>query len=246
MLISTSGANSGVGLSTSKVITQLAEYHVIMAGRSSSKVDKARSDLETTSPKGTLSTLELDVDSETSIQRAADKVAADFGRVDVLINNAATGARDDDVRTRFESQLKTNVLGPRLVAAHFRPLLLKSKTPRSIYVTSGAGSFAAQARIHDGPIPPNGDAYMVAKAALNMIMMQEHMESVRQKLGIKVFAVCPGFVKSNLRGPEGVDGWAGVEAGDPDISGQTILKIVQGERDDDVGRAIHKGGVYQW
>jgi NAD(P)-dependent dehydrogenase (short-subunit alcohol dehydrogenase family) len=217
-----------------------------MAGRSRQRLDKALSDLKATSPQGQLSTLELDVDSEDSIKRAAQQVSTNFGRVDVLINNAATGNVNDDVRTRFEAQLKTNVLGPRLVAAHFRPLLLKSKSPYSIYVTSGAGSLARVASMPDIPSPPNPDGYHVSKAALNMVMLQEHIESVKQKLGIKVFAVCPGFVKSNLRGPKGVDGWGGIEAGDPDVAGQTLLKVMTGERDEDVGKAIHKGGVYPW
>jgi NAD(P)-dependent dehydrogenase (short-subunit alcohol dehydrogenase family) len=217
-----------------------------MAGRSRQRLDKALSDLKATSPQGQLSILELDVDSEDSIKRAAQQVSTDFGCVDILINNAATGNVDDDVRTRFEVQLKTNVLGPRLVAAHFRPLLLKSKNPYSIYVTSGAGSLGMAAQMRDIPTPPNPDGYCVAKAALNMVMMQEHVESVKQNLGIKVFAVCPGFVKSNLRGPKGVDGWAGVEAGDPEVSGQTLLKVMTGERDEDVGKAVHKGGVYPW
>jgi hypothetical protein len=64
--------------------------------------------------------------------------------------------------------------------------------------------------------------------------------------GLKVFAMCPGFVVSNLRGTsdEARSGWGG--AGDPQVSGKTVLSIIQGERDADAGKFVHKDGVYPW
>jgi NAD(P)-dependent dehydrogenase (short-subunit alcohol dehydrogenase family) len=64
--------------------------------------------------------------------------------------------------------------------------------------------------------------------------------------GLKVFAVSPGFVRSNLRGPseEEKSGWG--MAGDADDSGNLLLSIVSGERDADVGCLVHKDGVYAW
>lgn len=64
--------------------------------------------------------------------------------------------------------------------------------------------------------------------------------------GLKVFVMSPGFVRSNLRGSsdEARTGWG--KAGDPEVSGQLVLDIVQGQRDADVGRFVHKDGVYPW
>lgn len=64
--------------------------------------------------------------------------------------------------------------------------------------------------------------------------------------GLKVFVMSPGFVRSNLRGSseEARSGWG--KAGDPEVSGQIVLSIVQGKRDADVGRFVHKDGVYDW
>jgi hypothetical protein len=66
---------------------------------------------------------------------------------------------------------------------------------------------------------------------------------------MKVFAMCPGFVVSNLRGTteEMRNGSPfGMQAGDPMVSGQTLLSIIEGKRDDDAGKFVHKDGVYPW
>ena len=66
------------------------------------------------------------------------------------------------------------------------------------------------------------------------------------KQGVKVFAFCPGLVESNLRGTSEAERKAGGRAGDPMESGRTILSIVDGSRDADVGKFVHKDGVYTW
>lgn len=216
-----------------------------MTSRSLEKVDAAMAEIQTAGIKGELSTLQLDVTDEKSIRRAAASVDEKFGRLDVLINNAATGCMDPDIRTRFQINLETNVLGPMLVSAAFKPLLLKSENPYSIYVSSGAGSLTLRSSPEGAAASlPNGEMYCASKSALNMIMVDEHFQV--KDTGLKVFAMCPGFVVSNLRGKDEASrsGWG--KAGDPMVSGQTALKIIQGERDADVGKLIHKDGVYAW
>lgn len=66
------------------------------------------------------------------------------------------------------------------------------------------------------------------------------------KQGVKVFAVCPGLVESGLRGEGEMARTAGGRAGSPEESGQTMLKIIEGARDEDVGKFVHKDGVYTW
>lgn len=218
-----------------------------MASRSYEKAKAAMSEIKAAGIKGALSTVQLDVTDEKSIKEAAAHVQQQFGRLDVLVNNAASGSMDPDVRTRFQLCLETNVTGPAMVAAAFRPLLLKSQNPYSIYVSSGERTLlrnAAQAppATHDNI--RNGDAYMVSKAALNMLAVLEARDFGPK--GLKVFAMSPGFVRSNLRGPseEARSGWG--KAGDPEVSGEIVLGIVQGKRDADVGCLVHKNGVYPW
>ncbi|KAL8705955.1 MAG: hypothetical protein Q9201_000949 [Fulgogasparrea decipioides] len=217
-----------------------------MAGRSQQKVDSAMSEIEASGVKGSLSAMQLDVTDETSIQRAAKTVEEKHGRLDALLNNAAVGSMDPDIRTRMRLSMDTNVMGPTMVAAAFRPLLLKSSNPYSIYVSSGMGSLAMlsdQSVDQYRPLPNNApeDAYRASKAALNMVAILEAKQYSRQ--GLKVFAMCPGFVVSNLRGTseEARNGWGG-DAKDPEISGKIVLSILQGERDADVGKFVWKDG----
>lgn len=219
-----------------------------MASRSHEKAKAAMSEIKAAGIKGALSTVQLDVTNEKSIEDAAAYVQEQFGQLDVLVNNAGVGGiMFPDLKTRFQICLETNVIGPSLVTAAFRPLLLKSRNPYSIYVSSGERTLVRNVA---GPRPSthdnirNGDAYPVSKAALNMLAALEAREYGPK--GIKVFAMSPGFVRSNLRGPseEARSGWG--KAGDPDVSGEIVLGILQGKRDADVGCLVHKDGVHPW
>jgi NAD(P)-dependent dehydrogenase (short-subunit alcohol dehydrogenase family) len=246
------GANPGVGLATTKVLTSVStDYHVIIAARSLSKAQTAKAEVEVENPNSAsrLSTVQLDVTDVASIARARDFVEKEFGHLDALINNAAVGNGDPDVYTRFKVTMDTNVVGPAVVADVFRPLLLKSSNPYSIFVSSGAGSFSRLIERFHGtrekpPEPKNGGAYHVSKAALNMLALREHFEFAEK--GLKVFAMSPGFVVSNLRGTseELRSGWG--RAGPASVAGETILSILDGKRDEDVGKLIYKDGVYDW
>lgn len=218
-----------------------------MAGRSLEKVQKAMSEVQAASPKGTLSAVQLEVTDEESIKHAAAYVEKDFGKLDVLVNNAGVGDRNPDIKKRLQACLDTNVIGPAVVSSHFRPLLLKSQKPYSIYVSSGVGSLglASDPTSQTYRSLARGEAYRASKAALNMIALQESIEM--EETALKVFAMCPGFVRSNLRGtdPDAVSGWGAAE--DPIVSGKLILSIIEGERDADARKFVHNNdGVFPW
>lgn len=237
-----------MGYATAKVLASAPQaFHIILAGRSLEKIKSATAEIETAvGAKGRLTALHLDVTDLDSIQKAAAAVEKDFGRLDVLINNAAIACcMENNLQKRLWSGMATNVIGPALVSDAFRSLLLKSPDPYSIYVSSGAGSITRSidgtSPMHSDPIP-NGETYGITKAALNRLAMHEAM-SYRS---IKTFAMSPGFVVSNLRrwSEEAKTGWG--KAGDPMVSGETLLSIVQGERDEERYQLVHKEGVYPW
>ena len=246
------GANSGVGLATAKVLTSAStDYHVIIAARCLSKAQTAKSEVEAENANSAsrLSIVQLDVTDGASITRARDFVEKEFGYLNALINNAAVSNRDPDIYTKFRAVLDTNVIGPAVIADVFRPLLLKSPNPYSIFVSSGAGSFGRaverlKSKREKPPEPPDGGAYHVSKAALNMIALREHVEFAEK--GLKVFAMSPGFVVSNLRGTseELRSGWGKAEQAS--VSGEFMLGILDGKRDEDVGKLVWKDGVYEW
>ena len=98
-----------------------------------------------------------------------------FGRLDVLGNNAGVCSMSDDIKTRMKLCLEINGMGPAMVDAAFRPLLLKSQNQYSIYVSSGASTLVRNAFErpvrHEGV--KNSEAYQVSKAALNMFAVVE-------------------------------------------------------------------------
>ncbi|PLB51336.1 short chain dehydrogenase/reductase [Aspergillus steynii IBT 23096] len=246
------GANSGVGYATSNVFAGASsKFHIIMACRSLDNANAAKSEIEQQSTtKNTLSTIRLDVTDHQSIRDAASIVQEQFGRLDVLINNAGVSGLSEleDTARRMRLCYETNVVGPAIVSETFRPLLLKSPNPYSIYVTSGVGSLTLAAdpnsKTYRGPA--KGEAYRSSKSALNMVALQEWVEVQDQGHALKIFMMCPGFVRSNLRGrsEEARSGWG--MAGDAEVPGRTALSIAEGERDADVGRFVHKDGVFPW
>lgn len=140
--------------------------------------------------------------------------------------------------------MKTNVAGPAMVTQAFLPLLWKSKAPYSIYVSSGLGSaaMAEDPKYESYAVPYT--SYRMSKSALNMWVLQE-IKDLGPK-GLKTFAMCPGYVVSNLRGTseEARNGYG--MATSPTVSGETMLSIIEGKRDADVGKFVHKDGIYPW
>ncbi|KAK5098940.1 hypothetical protein LTR70_000941 [Exophiala xenobiotica] len=215
-----------------------------MAGRSQDKLNSAMREVQSAGIKGSLSIVQLDVTDEQSIKEAARRVHEEHGRLDVLVNNAAAGNIDPDAKTRFTISLTTNVIGPAMLAEAFRPLLLGGDNPYSVYVSSGTGSLSMAADPAGVTYFPNEDAYRASKAALNMVAIKEWKDFGSK--GLKVFAFCPGFVISNIRGTSEDARTGGGKAGDPMVSGQSLLDIIEGRRDADDGKFVHKDGVYPW
>lgn len=149
-----------------------------------------------------------------------------------------------ETKTTMETTFQANTIGPALVFEAFKDLLLKSKSPYSIYMSSSLGSLDVA---HDQNIFGYGVEaipYRMSKAALNMWAVQE--ARILSKEGLKTFVMCPGFVVSNLRGKSEEARTGGGYAGDNRVSAQTLLSIIEGERDADVGKFVHKDGVYPW
>ena len=214
-----------------------------MASRSLEKGNAAVSAVSAAGIKGTVSGIQLDVTDQSSIAAAAKRVEKDHGRLDVLVNNAGIASHAASLKDQLESTLQTNVIGAALVVEAFTPLLLKSANAYLLHISSTLGSLAISSdpQGHDGGM---WVVYRMSKTALNMLMVQD--AKVLGKQGVKVFAVCPGLVESNLRGEGEQQRTAGGRAGDPDVSGQTILRIMEGERDADVGKFVHKDGIRPW
>lgn len=215
-----------------------------MGCRDTAKGQAALSTLQKEEIKGTLSLIQLDVEDDTSIPTAARTMSQDFGRVDVFISNAGTTSYNTTGSQKLERIFSTNVFGAMLVSEAFIPLLLKSARPYLVQVSSELGSVASAVDPQNAHYAAPWDEYRMSKAALNMMTIQ--LQKRLQGTGARVYAFCPGLVRSNLRGVSDAAVSANGAAGDPMDSARGICGIVLGERDGDAGRFVNKEGLLEW
>ena len=90
-LVLITGGNTGIGYETIKALFQSSKpYHVLLGTRTVSKGEDAIAKLKQEVPdsKSTVETVQIDIESDESIQKLYEFVEKKFGKVDVLINNA--------------------------------------------------------------------------------------------------------------------------------------------------------------
>jgi NAD(P)-dependent dehydrogenase (short-subunit alcohol dehydrogenase family) len=188
------GANRGIGL---EVCRQLAAegFAVVLGSRDAAKGEAAAAVLGES-----VVALQLDVADDESVGTAAAAVDERFGRLDVLVNNAAilydtsNHAIDvdlDEVRRGYE----TNLLGPWRMTQAFLPLLRRGESARIVNVSSESGSLASMG----GGTP----IYSTSKAALNALT--RILAAELRPDGILVNAICPGWTATDMGGPGGRD-----------------------------------------
>jgi NAD(P)-dependent dehydrogenase (short-subunit alcohol dehydrogenase family) len=182
------GANKGIGF---EVARELAEkgFRVFIgarnekAGRDAAKKIGERAAF-----------LKLDVSDRASIRNAAKQFEKASDHLDILVNNAGILLDEDKAALTmtpeiFDITMRTNTLGPLLVAAAFQRLLAKSQAPRIVNVSSGGGQLTDGA---DGWAP----GYCISKTALNGVTVQ--LAAALPEFAIN--SVCPGWVRTDMGG----------------------------------------------
>ena len=208
------GANQGVGLQVAKElvangVTALVGSRDFERGQAAAKEIGA----------GAMA-VQLDVTDKVSIAAAAERIRKEFGRLDLLVNNAAisnttklpgmsigehskltrpSNVSLDEVRAVWE----TNVFGVLAVYQAMLPLLHESSDARIVNVSSGVGSLTDNANPSSAYRSIFGPVYPASKTALNAITLAMMIEL--ESTGIKVNLVSPGFTKTNLNGYAGTE-----------------------------------------
>jgi NAD(P)-dependent dehydrogenase (short-subunit alcohol dehydrogenase family) len=189
------GANRGIGL---EVCRQLAErgYTVVLAARDAAKGAEAAARIASA---GEVVAQRMDVTDAASVEEVRDWLGERFGRLDVLVNNAAINYDNQERAVSVdlgsvERTLETNLLGAWRATQLLLPLLRRSAHGRIVNVSSEAGSLAA---LEYGGAP----AYAVSKAALNAFT--RILAAELRGSGILVNAVCPGWVATDMGGAGG-------------------------------------------
>jgi NAD(P)-dependent dehydrogenase (short-subunit alcohol dehydrogenase family) len=192
------GANRGIGRETARQLAELG-HTVLLCARDPQAAKNAAADLSRSHGlRGTLLPRTLDVTDAAGVLELVRSVDAEFGRLDVLINNAAinydAGRRAVDVDLdEVRRTMETNLFGAWQVAQAFVPLLRRSAHPRIVNVSSESGSLASM----DGGTP----AYGVSKAALNALTRT--LAGELRSDGVLVNAVCPGWIATDMGGAGG-------------------------------------------
>lgn len=186
------GANRGIGF---QVATDLTErgFLVLLGCRDPENGEKSAKFLR--SKGGKVDVIPLDMSDTRSIEGAAMLIKRQYGRVDVLVNNA--GILKDKAGTITDTPillatLTTNTIGPFLLTQKIAPLMPKSG--RVINVSSGMGQLSEMGGGYA--------AYRISKTGLNAVTKVFAAEL--REAGILVNSVCPGWVKTDMGG-EGAD-----------------------------------------
>jgi NAD(P)-dependent dehydrogenase (short-subunit alcohol dehydrogenase family) len=180
------GAARGMGVDFAKAA--LAAGHAVVAtGRRTHVVTQAVGESDD------LLVVKLDVTSLADAQAAAWAAVDRFGRIDVLVNNAANfyaGYFEELTPEEIERQLATSLIGPMNVTRAILPVMRKQRTGHIISISSSAGLAGFEFCT----------AYAASKFGLEGWMESLHAEVA--PYGITTTIVNPGFFRTELLSPE--------------------------------------------
>lgn len=191
------GANKGIGLEVCKQLLAL-DFHVVLSARDAQKGKQACKNFASSD----IEFMQVDVTSDSHIKQLYKHVDEQFGRCDVLVNNAGIfpDPRDDleswpsilnaDIET-LKLGMNVNAYGTLRMCQTFVPLMQKSGYGRIVNLASGM----AQLSDMNGCCP----GYRISKTAINAItrILADELKGSN----ILINSMCPGWVKTDMGGP---------------------------------------------
>jgi short-subunit dehydrogenase len=205
------GASSGIGRALATLAAS-ERFRVLLVARRGERLGVAATEIRAAG--GVCATLVADVIAPDAPQRIIDAAIKEFGRIDVVVNNAGAGALGrlleiDDAE--IEAQWQLHVAAPLRIARAALPQL-RTTEGQLVFVGSGL------ARV---PIPNYG-AYAPAKAAIRAVATQLRRELQRE--GIAVTYVDPGLVATEFHQAMGTARTGEIPAADPHVVAKAILR----------------------
>lgn len=203
-LVTGAGRHEGLGFETARQLGQEG-FHVLISAR---KIEQAQARTQELQDEGlSISALHLDTTDVGSVSRAVEFIHTNYGKLDVLINNAAIMAVTPV--TDFKSDLdtvaehfQTNLIGTWRMSQELFSLLKASGEGRIVNVSSGAGAFwdpdfglvnnpgLQMQQFGDVPI----GSYALTKLAINGLTLKLSQDF--KSANILVNSVCPGLVST--------------------------------------------------
>ena len=198
-----SGANKGLGLETAKQLGKLG-YTVLLGSRDPLKGEVAARLLREDGIDARV--VKLDVTKQSDIDGIAALVESEFGKLDVLVNNAGVmhekgwtkNTTSETTMENLRATFEANLFAVFALTKSLLPALKKSEAGRIVNVSSILGSVSLQATKGSPTYSTKLFAYNASKAALNVLTISLAHELRGTK--IKVNSAHPGWVKTDLGG----------------------------------------------
>ena len=183
------GASRGIGAATAKALAA-AGAHVVLTGRTARDLENVEEEIHAAG--GTATIAPMDLTESDSIARLANAISERWGKLDILVINAAILPALTPV-TQIEQQffnraLTLNVLATQALLGNFDPLLKRSEGGRVIGVTSWIGQ---NPRAYWG-------AYGATKAAFDNLL-GAYSQEVENISSVRVAIVDPGATRTHMR-----------------------------------------------
>ncbi|MEC3958364.1 SDR family oxidoreductase [Nocardia sp. CDC153] len=200
------GANKGIGYETARQLA--ARDMTVLLGARDPELGQAAAD-KLRAEGADAHFVQIDITDEESIAAAAARIEADFGKLDVLVNNAGiSGGLEGDGKpssgtlATLRRVYETNVFGLVAVTNALLPLLRRAEAARIVNVSSEVGSLAGRTNPNN-PLSQVVSAipYTSSKTAVNMVTVLYAMEL--KDTPIKVNAANPGYTATDLNGNSG-------------------------------------------
>lgn len=215
------GASAGLGLRVARSLAREG-MNLVLAARTADALESVAAEIRTFGVKAMA--VPTDVADESQLQRLVDRAIAEFGAIDVLVNNAGIEAFRpyheidlNDIRRTIDVNLTAALILTRLVLPH----MVQAKRGHIVNMSSIAGKQG----------PAYGAAYGASKAG--MIAFTQSLRGEYHGTGISASVVCPGFAS---------DG--GIYEEMKRRSGRTIPWYVGSTNADAVARAVVKAIRY--
>jgi NAD(P)-dependent dehydrogenase (short-subunit alcohol dehydrogenase family) len=224
------GAGRGMGLDIAKAALS-AGYKVVATGRNTNRVEKAIGE------SADLLVVKLDVTKPSDAAFAVKAAVDRFGRIDVLVNNAASfyaGFFEELTSEQIEKQISTSLFGPMHVTRAVLPVMRKQRSGQIMTISSSAGLVGFEF----------GTAYAASKFGLEGWM--QSLQAEVEPFGIDTITVNPGFFRTELLTEESTNfanrpiddynerrqqqmefwkGYNGQQSGDPAKLAQALITI---------------------
>ncbi|CAM9928435.1 unnamed protein product, partial [Phaeothamnion confervicola] len=138
------GANKGIGLAIARKIAETPDHLCILTARNPDLGNAACEELKASLPKSAdrIKYKQLDITDATAIERFAGEMEEEYGRVDVLVNNAGLAFKGSDPTPFAEQAAPTfnvNYYGTVQLTERLLPLVKKSDDGRIVFVASSSG-----------------------------------------------------------------------------------------------------------